>query len=94
MAQGCDQVLWLHGENLQISEVRIYYNVLRSLCILKTNTHILSVSKVCPLHQYSQTPHLLSAQVGSMNIFMVMKSEQGFTKLVTPSLRCGTVGCH
>lgn len=49
MAQGCDQVLWLHGENLQISEV------------------------------------------GSMNIFMVMKSEQGFTKLVTPSLRCGTI---
>merc|ERR550519_2463082 len=49
MAQGCDQVLWLHGENLQISEV------------------------------------------GSMNIFMVMKSKQGFTKLVTPSLRCGTI---
>ena len=38
---------------------------------------------------------LHSIQVGSMNIFMVMQSDCGtFTKLVTPSLRCGTVGWH
>jgi len=50
MKQGCDQVLWLHGRNLQISEV------------------------------------------GSMNIFMAMESDCGtFTKLVTPSLHCGTI---
>ena len=30
-----------------------------------------------------------------MNIFMVVRSDCGtFTKLVTPSLRCGTVCCH
>ena len=25
MKQGCDQVLWLHGRNLQISEVRMIF---------------------------------------------------------------------
>ena len=34
------------------------------------------------------------SQVGSMNIFMAMRSDCGTTKLVTPSLKCGTVGWH
>ena len=63
MEQGCDQVLWLHGRNLQISEVRNYHFRLHPI------------------------------QVGSMNIFMVLRSDCGkFIKLVTPSLNCGTVG--
>ena len=37
---------------------------------------------------------IVISQVGSMNIFMAMQSDCGTTKLVTPSLQCGTVGCY